>query len=116
MLCLQLGSVQGPALFTLYINDNASCVTGCNIHLYADDTILYGNVDAGHSAVKSLQCCFAYFQVDLNNYKLVLNADKTTLMLFTRAKNIDYDNLIISNKNIRNIEKVTFFLEREANF
>ena len=35
-------------------------------------------------------------QVALSNHKLDLNADKTKFMLFTRAKNIDYDNLIIS--------------------
>ena len=34
------GSTLGPTLFTLYINDLASCVDSM-IHLYADDTIIY---------------------------------------------------------------------------
>ena len=89
------GLILGPVLFTLYIDDIVFSVTGCNIHLYADDTILHCNADIVHS-YKSLQHCFSDLQVALNNHKLVLNADKTKFMLFTRAKNIDYDNLIIS--------------------
>ena len=44
------GSVLGPVLFTCHINDIVSAITGCNIHPYADDTILYCTADAAQSA------------------------------------------------------------------
>ncbi len=33
-------SALGPVLFTIYINNIVSSLTDCNVHLYADDTIL----------------------------------------------------------------------------
>lgn len=35
------GSVLGPTLFTLYINDIKSAIHNCSVNLFADDTILF---------------------------------------------------------------------------
>jgi hypothetical protein len=40
------GSIVGPTLFSIYINNIAQAVGSSLIHLYADDTVLYS---AGHS-------------------------------------------------------------------
>jgi hypothetical protein len=39
------GSVLGPLLFLLYINDLTQCIHHCNIRLFADDTCLFIEVD-----------------------------------------------------------------------
>ena len=76
------GSVLGPVLFTIYINDIASALENCNAHLYADDTVLSCSADTVQLAVENLQLSFTALQNALVDLKLGLNASKTKFMLF----------------------------------
>lgn len=53
-------------MFTLYVDDIISTVTGGNVNLYTDGTILYYIANA-LSAVNSLQHCFTNLQVALRD-------------------------------------------------
>ena len=89
------GSILGPVLFTLYINYILSSITDVKFHLYADDTIMYWSLDAFScrkaSAFINLQQAPVYL-------KLVLHSSKTKCMLFSKARNCDYDNLLMNIK------------------
>ena len=76
------GSVLGPLLFLIYINDIANAVPGQKVRLFADDTNLFltGNttssvVDAANNAMSKLSKWFVA-------NKLSLNIDKTCYMIF----------------------------------
>ena len=80
------GSVLGPLLFTIYINCLDCKAPNTNFHFYADDTVIYCSASTPNQALCKLQIAFNTVQHNLYDLKLVLNAEKTTLMLFTKAK------------------------------
>ena len=65
------GSVCGPLLFLLYINDIACIVKKCMVSLYADNTVLYVTNENIDDAVIDIQ--------DLNNLSAWRNENKLTI-------------------------------------
>ena len=54
------GSILGPPLFIVYINDLPRCVKHCSVNMYADDTVLYLARPTVHNLIfqinQDLQC------------------------------------------------------------
>ena len=75
------GSLIGPLLFIMYINDVPSVVEHCKIQLYADGTLLYVRsrsiADRGSMLSEDLKRIIE----GLNNNFLYLNYSKTKVML-----------------------------------
>lgn len=75
------GSILGPLLFIVYINDTSSAVNYCRVQLYADDTLL--NVSSSFVNViesklsEDLERIISW----LNENYLFLNYDKTKVRL-----------------------------------
>ena len=62
-------------------------MSDANFHFYADDTVIYCCASTLVKAIEYLQNAFIVVQNTLLQLKLVPNADKTKLMLFTNSRN-----------------------------
>ena len=86
------GSILGPTLFLLYINDLPDDVT-CNIAVYADDTTLYSKCNQASDLWQQLELA-SELESDLRDtvdwgrkWLVDFNAGKTQLVSFDRSKN-----------------------------
>ena len=106
------GSILGPILFILYINDLPRVSTKLKFLLYADDTnILYENTNA-KTTIKTINMEMPKIIQWLKSNKLHININKTVAILFhIRQKRVNIDeNLIVIDDNIIPITTNTKFL------
>ena len=87
------GSVLGPLLFIIYINDLNHAIKSSLVHHFADDTNLFNS----NSCIKSLQNQVNYDLKQLSKWlranKISLNSGKTEIVIFTlKNKQIAYRN------------------------
>ena len=86
------GSIVGPILFLLYINDLPDDAI-CNIAIYADDTALYSKCDRASDLWQQLELA-SELESDLRDtvdwgkkWLVDFNAGKTQLVSFDRSNN-----------------------------
>lgn len=81
------GSILGPVLFTLYVNNLPCVCPNTNIQMFADDTgIFVHGSSAAQTAVQltsSMQNITTWFKQNC----LQLNISKTVCMFFSKTKN-----------------------------
>ena len=75
------GSVLGPLLFLIYVNDILYCVDS-TCRLYADDCILYRHIDSLHDTV-ILQRDLLQLEHWSKQWKMLFNIDKCTVLSVT---------------------------------
>ena len=82
------GSVLGPTLFLMYVNDMINCLKFCRLQLFADDTI-------SSLSGRNLHTLFCLLKYDLKSMmqwfranKLSLNFDKTFYSIFHSKKSV----------------------------
>ena len=104
------GSILGPLLFILYINDIQNCSDIASMILFADDT----NIFYSHSCLKTLNKILQT-EVDkiaewLNTNKLSINTSKTKFILFrsSKKKQKHVVTLTINNDDIKQVKSTTF--------
>lgn len=88
------GSILGPLLFNVFINDITGSVKNCRVLLYADDIKLFREISTCDDC--------ALLQSDISNIvnwcadnKLMINVNKTYVMTFTRkTAPVQYDYIL----------------------
>ena len=112
------GSIRGPTLFLLYINDLPDDVI-CNIAIYADDTTLYSKCDQVSDLWQQLELT-SELESDLRDtadedrkWLVGFNAGKTQLASFDRSKNtsaivVKMDESVLEEKSSFKMLRLTF--------
>ena len=77
------GSILGPLLFLLFINDLPLYTSNVFTDLYADDTTLYDVQDSMEQIEINLQSSLNNLQIWCRNNGMILNSSKTKVMLVT---------------------------------
>jgi len=80
------GSILGPLLFSLFINDLPLHCSGASCQLYADDAVLYVPAKSPEQAAAILSTSMSDIQQWLIQNQLVLNFSKTVSMCFSIKK------------------------------
>ena len=96
------GSVLGPLLFLIYINDLFCAIKFSDVHHFADDTNLINTSDSLKQLAKQMNLDLRFLSQWLNANKISLNASKTEYIIFKHArKPLNYDfRLSINGKRL----------------
>ena len=93
------GSVLGPLLFLLYINDLPNISSKLNFFLFADDTNIYYESDDLKELEKTVNQELKLLSQWLNVNRLALNVKKTNFVIFrSNRKHVNHNVVLILNR------------------
>ena len=76
------GSILGPTLFTLYVNDVEKVFTNSSVYLYADDTVVLSFHEDPNTLIEKLNADMIYYHHWLLYNRLTVNTKKSNFILF----------------------------------
>ena len=106
------GSILGPLMFIMYINDLSTYLSDSKVSLYADDTALYTSSSSQIELVLNLRLEISVVDEWLKANRLTLNTKKTKYMIFgtrTLLEHIPEDlNIRIANEKIERVNHMKY--------
>ena len=102
------GSVLGPILFIMYINDICNASDLLKMVLFADDTNLFRSSYDLNSLCEQVSVELSKLNNWFNVNKLSLNVSKTNFIVFCGKKEIKDINIKINNENIERVYSTKF--------
>lgn len=112
------GSVLGPILFIVFIND-APKIRGVDVSLFADDKLLYTMSYKVSAIVKRLQLAYDRHKRYFHRWKIKLNEAKTEAIIFTKRRPKISSFVKINNVNLEwkdNVKYLGVILDCRLNF
>lgn len=105
------GSVLGPILFTLYINDLTNCLSKVSAVMYADDTALLFPTPSLNTAAHIINNELLKISEWFTTNRLTLNTDKTKYLIFRSPhKPVDctMGKLKVNDKEIEKVGTISY--------
>ena len=96
------GSVLGPLLFLVFINDIVYVIRHCQIRLFADDTCLFITVDNREEAARLINEDLSHIQTWANEWLVTFSPPKTkTLLISNKSIPANHPELILDGQVIK---------------
>lgn len=115
------GSVLGPLLFIMYINDVKTAIGSCELNLFADDTVIFFGSKDPKEALQKIKEGILQINKWLKIKKLKLNIQKTKMMIISNKKNLNLDefNVEIEGESIERVQQFKYLgvqIDAKLNF
>ena len=105
------GSILGPLLFTIYINDLPNYLNHYDVTLYADDTVLYVSSKSVYTIESELNSDLNILNWWLTLNRLSLNISKSKFIIIgsnQRLSNLDSISVTVDDKPIEEVSSFTY--------
>lgn len=102
------GSILGPILFLLYINDLPSRITQAKTVLFADDTNIVFNALDKNNLQEKINETSRQLEQWLASNRLKLNVSKTVCMYFSQKQLHDSIEILLNNTGIKDVDCTKF--------
>lgn len=100
------GSVLGPILFLIYINDISKNIYS-TVRLFADDCVLYRQINTSEDS-NILQADLSKISLWCEQWQMEINVSKTKAMTFTRSSNVQFTSYFMNNLCIENVNTLKY--------
>ena len=105
------GSILGPLLFLIYINDFPKCLTSGKAIMFADDTNLFFNSSSYKTLYEVTNTQLKHVEACLSANKLTLNTNKTVYVTFRTPNNLPPPTALsiqFKNKHLKRVNTCKF--------